>query len=332
VAALALGVLLLTDLLRVWRPSIITILGQAASTPAELMGAFALLWFVVAFAAPPLVRAVGVRPVALASAVVLAACRVALLATGGGQSQLYVASVGLLAGLVWLAATAAATADPLPGGVSGLALGTLAHAAVDTHDLTWRGSAAAWAVVALAAALFLLAQWASPAADPSPAGGAAAWFLFGPVLLLWGMLAGSPALAGVAISYAYGDEPGVANAGSFGDLPVAVLVATASGLSVAAAFLGGPRRVVVPVGAVAVLAATIGFARTDGSLLWPAIPLAALGSGLLWNASQRRAPDRRRRVTRSSAAWWCSRSRRCSTTPPTTSATPTPGCRPWWPC
>jgi endonuclease/exonuclease/phosphatase family metal-dependent hydrolase len=228
--------------------------------------------------------------VALVSAVLLAGCRAALLATDGGQPQLYVASVGLLAGLAWLAASAAVTADPLPGAVFGLVLGTLAHAAVDTFDLTWRGGFAGWSVVAATAGVFLFAQWSSPAADPSPAGGAAAWFLLGPVLLLWGMLAGSPALATVAISYAYGDFPGVADAGPVGVLPVAALVAVSSGLFVAAAFLGGPRRLTVPVGAIALLAATVAFIRVDGSLLWPAIPLAALGLGLLWNASTGTAP------------------------------------------
>ncbi|PSK63934.1 hypothetical protein B0E53_04116 [Micromonospora sp. MH33] len=66
--ALALGVVVLLDVLRVWLPSIITIFGRAAETPAELLGAFALGWFVLALAAPVLVRRLGARPVRLVAA------------------------------------------------------------------------------------------------------------------------------------------------------------------------------------------------------------------------------------------------------------------------
>ncbi|MEU3455771.1 hypothetical protein ABZ671_19550 [Micromonospora sp. NPDC006766] len=58
-AALALGVVILLDVLRIWLPSVITIFGQAAGTPAELLGAFALAWFLAAPAAPPFVRRLG---------------------------------------------------------------------------------------------------------------------------------------------------------------------------------------------------------------------------------------------------------------------------------
>jgi hypothetical protein len=61
-------VVLLVDLLRVWLPSIITIFGQAASTPAELLGAFALMWFVLAFLAPPLARVAGASRVGVVAA------------------------------------------------------------------------------------------------------------------------------------------------------------------------------------------------------------------------------------------------------------------------
>ena len=38
--ATALGIVLLVDVLRVFLPSVITVFGQAADTPAELLGAF----------------------------------------------------------------------------------------------------------------------------------------------------------------------------------------------------------------------------------------------------------------------------------------------------
>ena len=288
---IALGILLLSDVLRVWLPSIITIFGQAASTPAELMGAFALLWFLAGFAAPPLVRVAGSRPVALTAAVVLAACRIALLGTGGGQLQLYVAGVGLLAGLFWLVATAARVADPVPGMAFGLALGTLVHTALDTYDLTWRGGVLSWALVALCALVFLAAQATDTDADAD--GGAAVWFVFGPVLLLWGMVAGSPAFAGTAISYAYGDFPGVGDAGPVGDLPVAVLIAVSSALFVVAALSGIRHRALLPAGVAALVlgAAAFSWVGSDDwigpALLWTAMPLTAVGLGVVLDAANR---------------------------------------------
>lgn len=270
--ATALGVLLLTDVLRVWLPSIITIFGQAASTPAELMGAFALAWFLAGFAAPPLVRRIGARPTALGAAVVLVGCRIALIATGGGQAQLYVASAGLLAGLFWLAATAARLTDPVPGLAFGLALGTAVHTAVDTYDLTWRGGVLAWVLIPLSGLAFL-ALLAGDREPDGADGGTAIWFLFGPVLLLWGMIGGSPALAGTAISYAYGDFAGIGDAGPVGDLPVAVLVAVSAAAFVY--FAVRPHRIVVvalPVGAAL-------FAYLTPAFLWTAMPLTAAGLG-----------------------------------------------------
>jgi hypothetical protein len=54
VAAIALGVLMLVGVLRAWLPSLVTVYGDAGSTPAVQLGGFALLWFVLAFAAVPL--------------------------------------------------------------------------------------------------------------------------------------------------------------------------------------------------------------------------------------------------------------------------------------
>ncbi len=135
--ALAAGVLLLIDVLRVWLPSIITIFGQAASTPAELLGAFGLAWFLAGFAASPLARTLGPRRVAGAAAVALAGLRAALLVVHGGQPQLYLASVGLLAGIAWLAATAESGERLSPGVPAGIAAAAIQHALLGTVDLTW---------------------------------------------------------------------------------------------------------------------------------------------------------------------------------------------------
>jgi len=288
-AGIALGVYLLTDVLRVWLPSIITVFGQAASTPAELMGGFALLWFVGAFAVVPLLRPLGPRGVAVAAAAALTAARLALIATDGGQLQLYVASAGLLAGLVWLAATAVSGAEPMPGLVLGLVLGTVAHAATGTFDLAWRGGAAAWAVAATAGVAFVCL--AVPAAGPG-GGSAASWFVAGPALALWTMVAGSPALASTAVSFALGEESGIAGPGPGGVLPVAVVLAVSVGLLAAAALLPRPRPVTVLAGAAVLAGGAALFGWSWGSRLPEAMVATALGLGLLLNATALRGKAR----------------------------------------
>ena len=46
---------LLTDVLRVFLPSLLTVFGDAGSTPAVRLGAFAALWFVLGLVALPAV-------------------------------------------------------------------------------------------------------------------------------------------------------------------------------------------------------------------------------------------------------------------------------------
>src|SRR5690625_7564947 len=75
IMAVATLVWVLVDVVRVWAPSLITLVGQAASTPAELMGAYALGCVVVAVLPLLLVRR-GVLsvPTAVLALVVLAGC------------------------------------------------------------------------------------------------------------------------------------------------------------------------------------------------------------------------------------------------------------------
>jgi endonuclease/exonuclease/phosphatase family metal-dependent hydrolase len=218
-----LGVLLFIDLLRVWLPSIITIFGQAASTPAELLGAFALVWFLVAFLAPVLARIAGAARVGVVAALVLAGCRLALVVTGG-QAQLYVASVGLLAGLCWLVTLAVRGASPRPVAY-GLAAAAVEHAAVGTFDLTWRGM---WAIVLVGA---FVAGFALLVFVGEPEFGDGSWFAVGPVLFVALQVALSPALVATGVSYVAGRADGVA----VGAGPVA---AAAEVVLVTAAVLG----------------------------------------------------------------------------------------------
>ncbi|MFD6683436.1 endonuclease/exonuclease/phosphatase family protein [Micromonospora parva] len=289
---LALGVLLLIDVLRVWLPGIITIFGQAASTPAELMGAFALGWFVLALGAPAVVGRVGARPVTVVAAVALAVARLTLTAAPGGRTQLWVATAGLLAGLVWLVGVAADTDRPVPGLALGFAVNAAVHAVLDTVDLVWRGDRVAWLLSAVAVTVFLVgtAQLGQlggtdatrtgtvggpdgPADARGGPGGGRAWLVAGPALLLAAMVALSPALARTGMSYLVGD--GVARSPLFGLAPVPVAVAGFLG----AALTRPPRGWGRAYGPAALLIGAVLFALDRGDLLLPAILLAAVGLG-----------------------------------------------------
>ncbi|MFE9189120.1 endonuclease/exonuclease/phosphatase family protein [Micromonospora sp. NPDC007208] len=288
---LALGVLLLIDVLRVWLPGIITIFGQAASTPAELMGAFALGWFVLALGAPAVVRRVGARPVTVVAAVALAVARLTLTAAPGGRTQLWLATAGLLAGLVWLVGVAADTDRPVPGLALGFAVNAAVHAVLDTVDLVWRGDWVAWLLSAVAVVVFLVGTAqpaqrlgaalagpaeapAGPAGAPVGPGGSGAWLLAGPALLLAGMVALSPALARTGMSYLVAGD-GVARSPLFGLAPVPVAVAG----FLCAALTRPPHGWGRAYGPVALLAGAVLFALDRGDLLLPAILLAAVGLG-----------------------------------------------------
>ncbi|KIR65496.1 endonuclease/exonuclease/phosphatase family protein [Micromonospora haikouensis] len=274
-AALALGIVVLTDVLRVFLPSVITIFGQAATTPAELLGAFALGWFVLALAFPPLVRRLGVRPVTLAAAVALGGARLALTAAPGGRTQLWLATVGLLAGLLWLAGTATTTGRPVPGLALGIALGAVVHAVFGTYDLVWRGGPVGWAGSVALVAVFLVVA-ARPARQAEP-GGAHAWLLAGPALLLTGLVALSPAAAATAASYWRGPGGGLSWPPEAGDVPT--LPAWAVGIFLLAALARPPRGRWRLAGPLALVVGAVLFATRDAGLLGPAVVLTAAGTG-----------------------------------------------------
>ncbi|MQY03790.1 endonuclease/exonuclease/phosphatase family protein [Actinomadura macrotermitis] len=188
------GVLVLVDVLCVFLPSLITLVGSAGETPAEVMGAYALSWFVAAFLAVPLARLVPARRLALGAGIALAAARAALQFTDGGDPQLYAASLGLLAGLVWLVATAmaGASAPAMTGLVAGLALATTLHAALEGIDLVWRTGPLPWLLLAVYLALFVAALLRAPQDEP---GKPRMWLAAGPAVLLWGLYTGNAAHA-----------------------------------------------------------------------------------------------------------------------------------------
>ncbi|WP_320065154.1 endonuclease/exonuclease/phosphatase family protein [Micromonospora sp. RTGN7] len=275
-ATLALGIVVLTDVLRVFLPSVITIFGQAAATPAELLGAFALGWFVLALAFPALVRRIGARPVTLVAAVALAGVRLALTAAPGGRAQLWLATAGLIAGLLWLAGTAAATDRPVPGLALGLVLGAVVHASLGTYDLVWRSGWAGWAGSIVLVGL-LLAGTARPAPSAEPCGGARAWLLAGPALLLTGMVALSPAVAASASSYWRGPGDGLAAPPDAGDVPG--LLGLAVALFLFSALARPPRGYARLYGPLTLVAGAALFAVGEPGGLAPAVLLTAVGTG-----------------------------------------------------
>ncbi|WP_214109526.1 endonuclease/exonuclease/phosphatase family protein [Acrocarpospora catenulata] len=197
IAALTLGLLLLLDALRVFLPSLITLYGRAGDTPPEQLGLFAALWFVIPFLAIPISRLTGPRAVQVAGAVLLAATRLALQATDGGDPQLYLSAAGVTAGLLFLygsARTIPRLAAPI-GMALGLGLSGLLHLAIDHVDLVWQDGWTPWLPAALVAAAFLWATFraeAAPSEDTAPAG---VWFLLGPALFLAGQSLGPGAAA-----------------------------------------------------------------------------------------------------------------------------------------
>ncbi|NUS08516.1 MAG: hypothetical protein HOV97_38825 [Nonomuraea sp.] len=205
---LALGIVLLFDVLRVFLPSLITLFGRAGETPPELMGLYAAAWFILPF----LALLAKPRHALIGGAVALVLARLLLQA---GLSQLYVASAGVTAGLVFLygcACTVPRRAVPV-GIMGGLSLSMLVHLLLDGVDLVWRDGPLPWLATLALCAAFLPLLRPSPPATPTPPGtapvassgaslGAASgasvsagvdrapaltWFLLGPAMLLTGV-------------------------------------------------------------------------------------------------------------------------------------------------
>ncbi|MEU4542837.1 endonuclease/exonuclease/phosphatase family protein [Nonomuraea dietziae] len=152
---LALGLALLIDVLRVFLPSLITLFGRAGETPAELVGLYAALWFVLPCLAPLL------RPrwSLLGGAAVLVAARLGLQASDGGTPQLALASVGVSAALFFLyGCSRTLPRAAVPAGIAaGLAFAVAVHLLLDGVDLVWRDGPLPWlATLTLSAAFVAL--------------------------------------------------------------------------------------------------------------------------------------------------------------------------------
>ncbi|MFJ8746056.1 endonuclease/exonuclease/phosphatase family protein [Embleya sp. NPDC127516] len=201
VIVIALGIVFLVDILRVWLPSLITVYGDAGATPAEQLGLFAIAWFAVAFAVVPLCRRVGGRPVAVLAGVAMVMLRLWLQFTDGGDAQLYLACLALVAALCWLIAVAHTGWDASVGVPAGLAAAVALHAGLGTLDPMWLEVWRGWAVLGTLAVVFVAAQvWIQAPAVPAP--GPVLWAVFGPALFLTGVLFGN-----VGVAHAAAGEP-----------------------------------------------------------------------------------------------------------------------------
>lgn len=266
-----LGVVVFVDVLRVWLPSIITIFGQAASTPAELLGAFALMWFVLAFLAPVVARVAGPARFGVVAGLVLGGCRLVLVVTSG-PAQLYVASAGLLAGLSWLVTLAMRGVSPRRVAY-GLAAAALLHAAVGTFDLTWRGM---WAVVLVGA---LVAGFVMLVFVGEPVRGDGSWFVVGPMFFLALQVALSPALVSTGVSYVAGSDGVAVSAGALAAFAEVVLV-TASVLAFGYLVARPPTATWAQgLCAAALVCGSIAFTLAPGWTYVLVVPVTAAGLG-----------------------------------------------------
>ncbi|MEU8026485.1 endonuclease/exonuclease/phosphatase family protein [Micromonospora haikouensis] len=145
------------------------------------------------------------------------------------------------------------------------------HAVLGTYDLVWRGGPVGWAGSVALVAVFLVAAARPARAEP---GGARAWLLAGPALLLTGLVALSPAVAATAASYR---PDGLAWPPGPGDS--VALPAWAVGIFLLVALARPPRGRWRVVGPVALVVGAVLFATRDTGLLGPAVVLTAAGTG-----------------------------------------------------
>lgn len=275
IAAAALVTFGLLGAVRVWLPSIVHVYGDAGSTPAVRMGLFALAWFLVPVVVATSVRWAGPRTWWRIGVLVLVLGRLALQATDGGWPQLVAAGLALVGGGVALVALAAGTPSghlARVGVVLGLGLETVQHAALGTLDLVWRdGVAVTLVVILLGGATLVVAEraarvplwWPTPLAPDgalSPVwtrGAAWPWLGVGPAVVLTGILVASPARLELA-----------SGIGPRGAVLVSAVAAAAALVAAATAPALG-ANVSGIVGAVLVVAATLGALRPSGS--WSAV-------------------------------------------------------------
>jgi endonuclease/exonuclease/phosphatase family metal-dependent hydrolase len=284
--AVALGAagvgFVLLELLRVWMPSLIVILGEGRGVLPLGLGAAALATLAVAPLVALATGGLAPRVPWLVGVALLLGARLALLMVDGGTAQLTVATVGVIGATV--AVTALAAGSPRGdvarlGLLAGAAASFAVLAVLGSVDLAWRGGLA---VVPVTATLVLIVGLLAASAARGLEGGRAAaspWGSVGPALVLLGVLGGP---AG-RVATATGWPPG----------RVAISVVLLQALAVLGGILGarmGPLAA-GPLAAGLVVAGTAAALGAEGtaSVLGQAALLAgigfALGAGLRGGAT-----------------------------------------------
>ena len=249
--AVALGFLLL-EVLRVWMPSLVVVLGEGSGAGAIGLGGAALATFAAAPLAATLAGPVPPRLLWLLGGALLLGARAALLLVDGGQAQLAASTVGVAGGgvaLVGLAGGSVRGDLARLGVLSGATLSMAVLAVLGSVDLAWRSGATgilgSLTLIALTAPALL---GATRRLDGGRAAAAWPWGMLGPALVLIGVLVG-PA-GRVALATGWG--PGAVTATTVGLL----MLVTAGGLLAARhgpLLAGTAGAVLVLVGAAAAL-------------------------------------------------------------------------------
>lgn len=251
--AVALVALLLFDAIRVWLPSLLfaaelTAIGQAAT--ALIIAAVPAL---LAVSLPRRTLRVGW----LTAVALLIVTRLLLQVELGGDTPLALASAMVITAA--LAIGIATRMTQAPGGtrfsvIVGLAASATIHAGLGMTDLAWRTGGFAWVttLLLLAATAVTARDTTADPTDPEPAGARWPWWLFGPILLLLGVLAFVPGRVATAVRWS--------------DPLVAATIVAAAGLLILAVLLGRwlGAAVAGPLGAALTLVGTAGALETTG--------------------------------------------------------------------
>jgi endonuclease/exonuclease/phosphatase family metal-dependent hydrolase len=242
------------EILRVWFPSVLFVLGDAGGTPAIQMAAFGLACLGVA---PVLATLIGrVAPVAFwrIGAAVLVIGRALLILDLAGPARLIVTSLAVLGATlatVALAAGGRADRSVRTGLLAGVVAATCLHAATRTLGLVWPQTIATTAVslaVVAAIAIVLVRADRELAAEGdgrslTSEGAAWPWLALTPMFVLLGIVSGVPGRTAVATGWSAPTVAATVAAAHLGALVAAVVARrlgpVRSGMMAAAAIAGG---------------------------------------------------------------------------------------------
>jgi len=265
---------LLAEVLRLWVPTLVVVLGEREGAGIALLvsTALATLTLGVALALIPILTGVRPRIVWLLGAAVLLGVRLSLLSTTGGTTQLWTSSIGVAAGTIAVVALAAGAPRgdlARTGLISGVAASFALLAALGGVDLVWRsGPLARGGTVVLVAGAGLAIAATTRLLDAGQSSAALPWAAIGPAIVLLAIL-GAP-LGRVAV--ATGWTPARSAAMSAAMLSLVMLAALV-------AIRLGPLAT-GPIGAALVLAGTAAAldAASSTAVLGQAALLAGIGA------------------------------------------------------